>query len=168
MCKIRTTGSFKGSQTSMRTTERVLQSRGSIGWEGGQDIRCVKLTTMGAEETGIYYQSFSGLPNYSKDFYLSWCCSNFQTISILFRRNLIYILYLYPPLKVKVYKPLKKKEYFFSKLLSFKFARYLKIPSYQNLWRNSRVFQLSKGRMHRPKLSLPLTLSFWPNFSLYS
>ena len=33
--------------------------------------------TPGAEETGIY-QSFSGLPNYSKNFYLSWCCSNFQ------------------------------------------------------------------------------------------
>ena len=31
-------------------------------------------------EAGMY-QSFSGLPNYSKNFYLSWCCSNFQTKS---------------------------------------------------------------------------------------
>ena len=37
--------------------------------------------TLGTEEANIY-QSFSGLPNYSKNFYyLSWCCSNFQTIS---------------------------------------------------------------------------------------
>ena len=36
--------------------------------------------TVGGEETGIY-QFFSGLPNYSKDFCLSWCCSNFQHIS---------------------------------------------------------------------------------------
>ena len=28
-----------------------------------------------------YYQTFSGLPNYSKNFYLSWCCSNFQQFS---------------------------------------------------------------------------------------
>ena len=33
--------------------------------------------TLWAEEADIY-QSFSGLPNYSKNFYLSWCCSNFQ------------------------------------------------------------------------------------------
>ena len=33
--------------------------------------------TLGAEEA-VIYQSFSGLPNYSKNFYLSWCCSNFQ------------------------------------------------------------------------------------------
>ena len=32
--------------------------------------------TLGSEEAGIY-QSFSGLPNYSKVSYLSWCCSNF-------------------------------------------------------------------------------------------
>ena len=36
--------------------------------------------TLGAEGAGIY-QSFTGLPNYSKKFYLSWCCSNFQQIS---------------------------------------------------------------------------------------
>ena len=28
-----------------------------------------------------YCQSFSGIPNYSKNFYLSWCCSNFQPFS---------------------------------------------------------------------------------------
>ena len=27
------------------------------------------------------YQSFSGLPSYFKNFYLNWCCSNFQQIS---------------------------------------------------------------------------------------
>ena len=31
-------------------------------------------------EAGIYH-SFSGLPNNSKNFYLSWCCSNFEQIS---------------------------------------------------------------------------------------
>ena len=28
-----------------------------------------------------YYQSFSALTNYSKNIYLSWCCSSFQQIS---------------------------------------------------------------------------------------
>ena len=28
-------------QTSTRTTETLLQSHGGIGWEGGQDLRCV-------------------------------------------------------------------------------------------------------------------------------
>ena len=40
---------------------------------GGQDLRGVNHMT----EAGIY-QSFSGLQNYSKNFYLSWCSSNFQ------------------------------------------------------------------------------------------
>ena len=34
-------------------------------------------TTLGPEEADIY-QSFSGLPSYSKNFYLIWCCLNFQ------------------------------------------------------------------------------------------
>ena len=71
---------FEGGQTSARTTEKLLQSRGDIGWAGGYDLRCVNQIPLGGEETGIY-QFFSGLPNYSKDFYLSWCCSNFQHIS---------------------------------------------------------------------------------------
>ena len=33
--------------------------------------------TPGTEEAGI----ISGLPNYSMNFYLNWCCSNFQQIS---------------------------------------------------------------------------------------
>ena len=48
--------------------------------------------TLGIEEAGIYL-SFSGLPNYSKKFYLSWIASNkfpknnpihFQQVSKLF------------------------------------------------------------------------------------
>ena len=37
-------------------------------------------TTLGSEEADTC-QSFSGLTNYSKNFYLSWCHSNFQQIS---------------------------------------------------------------------------------------
>ena len=42
----------------MRTTEKLLQSRGGIGWVGGQDLRCVNQQT--GAEAGTY-QSFSGL-----------------------------------------------------------------------------------------------------------
>ena len=42
-------------------------------------------TTLGTE--AVIYQSFSGLTNYSKNFYLSWCCSIFKQIS---KRNPIH------------------------------------------------------------------------------
>ena len=63
----------------MRTTERLLQSHGAIGWAGGQGLRLVNRPTWGKKLASIspfldYYQFFSGLANYSKNFYLSWCC----------------------------------------------------------------------------------------------
>ena len=69
-----------------RTTERLIQSCGGIGWAGGQDQRCVNQQLWRQKMVSIspfqdYYESFSGLPNYSKNFYLCWCCSNFQPIS---------------------------------------------------------------------------------------
>ena len=51
--------SFERGQTSMRTTERLLQSHGGFGWVGGQDLRCVNQHPWGSE-AGIY-QSLSGL-----------------------------------------------------------------------------------------------------------
>ena len=40
----------------MRPVERLLQSLGGIGWEGGQNLR-----RLGGEHA-VIYKSFSGLP----------------------------------------------------------------------------------------------------------
>ena len=53
---------------------------------GRQGLTCVNQQLWGQKLPSIrpfqdYYQSFSGLTNYSKNFYSSWCCSNFQQIS---------------------------------------------------------------------------------------
>ena len=57
-----------------RPTKGLLQSHGALAWQRKRSKMC-QPTTLGAEEAGTY-QSFSGLPNYSKNFYFSWCCSN--------------------------------------------------------------------------------------------
>ena len=72
MCQMTTTKVFQEikHQTSTRPDERIIQSCGCIGGSGGQDLRYVNKIPFGAEEAGIY-QSFLGLLNYSKNFYLS-------------------------------------------------------------------------------------------------
>ena len=56
-------------------------------------MRCVNQQPWGQKLASIspfqdFYQPFSGLPNYSKKFYLSWCCSNFQRKSNSFPTSL--------------------------------------------------------------------------------
>ena len=46
----------------MRTTDRLLQSRGGAGWAGGQSLRRLR------GEHAVIYQSFSGLPKQSNNF----------------------------------------------------------------------------------------------------
>ena len=97
-----------------------------------------------ATEAGIY-QSFSGLlllTNYSKNFYLSWCCLNFQTKSKPFfnkfqnffkANHKSSVENIHPklrkndpiPFKVKICKPLK----FFFKIIFCKFAKYFKVQN---------------------------------------
>ena len=77
--QMRAIGILHGSQNHQR--ELLKDYFNNVGhWLGrrtGSEI--CQPTTLGAE-TGIY-QTFSGLTNFSKNFYLSWCCSNFQKIS---------------------------------------------------------------------------------------
>ena len=52
---------------------------GGFGWAGGQDLICVNQPPWGQKLASIspfldYYQFFSGLTIFSKNFYLSWCC----------------------------------------------------------------------------------------------
>ena len=67
---MRTTGILRGMPNIKETAERLLQSSLDIGWAGGQDLRCGNPTTLEQKLASIspfqdYYQSFSGLTNYS-------------------------------------------------------------------------------------------------------
>ena len=103
----------------MRATERLLQSPRGTGWAEGQDLR----KQGGAH--ALIYQSFSGLPNFSKNFYLKsvttfqkqiqkYCYYNFNPISFNMQYTLkhpkevtnIYRLEL-RPFKCKVDTPQK-------------------------------------------------------------
>ena len=59
----------------MRAVERLLQSPRGTGWAGGQNLR-----RLGGAH-GVIYQSFSGLHNFSKNFYvLPKYLTNFKPI----------------------------------------------------------------------------------------
>ena len=48
--------SFEGGQTSMRTTEGLLQSHRSIDWAGEQNLRCVNQRPWGSWHVSILFR----------------------------------------------------------------------------------------------------------------
>ena len=56
MCLMRTTGILRVRRNvneKLRTTERLLQSHGGVGWAGGHDLRCVSQQPWGQKLASI-------------------------------------------------------------------------------------------------------------------
>ena len=53
MYQVRTTGILSGRPNIIQNTERLLQSRGVIGWAGGQDLRCANQQSWGQKLASI-------------------------------------------------------------------------------------------------------------------
>ena len=61
--------SLEGREATARPIQGLLQPYWCIGWAGGEDLKMRVGSTLGTEEAGIY-KSFSGIPNYYKEFYI--------------------------------------------------------------------------------------------------